>query len=151
MRVGETPDFLQSIANHPRVYPHVSFAGCGVIDLSGIWPDCIALEFETGGWLFHRQEPDTYEVHTLFLPKSEGVREKSQQALRHMFEVAGARLILTQIATDLPHVRRLALAGGFEKFASKQAAYCKDSGPVDVDYYELTQEAWANKEQGKCQ
>jgi len=125
--------------------------GCGRIEFAPIWADCIGLEFDTGGWVFHKQDEGVWEVHTLFLPKSRDVLQNAQQALRYMFTEADAQLIVTQVATDLPHVRRLALAGGFQWFARKEGAWERDSGPVTVDYYELTRDAWANMEQGRCQ
>ena len=77
MKIDPTPDFLESVANHPRVLPYISVKGVDVIKFAPIWHDCIAVVFDTGGWLFHRQaDPDVYEVHTLFLPKSEGVVDR---------------------------------------------------------------------------
>ena len=109
MKIDTTPDFLESVANHPRVYPYVSVKGCGYIRFGKIWDDCIAVVFDTGGWLFHRQDHNVYEVHTMFLPKSRDVNAKALRALGYMFDEAGADLIVTQIAGDLPHVRRLAV------------------------------------------
>lgn len=150
MKVAESPEFLESVANHPRVLPYVTVKGVDRISFAPIWVDCIGLEFDTGGWVFHRQEPGVYEVHTLFLPKSVNVQEKAREALRYMFNL-DATSILTQVATDLPHVRRLALRNGFKLFDSRRNAWERESGPVDVDYYELTQEAFATLESRECQ
>lgn len=136
MIVATTPEFLESVANHPRVYPHVSCKGCGQIRFGPIWGDCIALQWEDGGFLFHRQDEGVYEVHTLFLPHAVDKDAKADEALAHMFD-NGARLIVTQIAKDLPHVRRFAKRHGFKWYGERAGAYERDSGPVDVDYFEL--------------
>ena len=54
MKIDPTPDFLESVANHPRVLPYISVKGVDVIKFAPIWHDCIAVVFDTGGWLFHR-------------------------------------------------------------------------------------------------
>lgn len=136
MIVAESPEFLESVANHPRVYPHVSVKGCGEIRFCGIWGDCIALQWDDGGFLFHRQDDGVYEVHTLFLPRAKDKDAKAREALAHMFN-SGARLVVTQIARDLPHVRRFAKRHGFKWYGERLNAYERDSGPVDVDYFEL--------------
>jgi hypothetical protein len=145
LKIDTTPDFLESVANHPRVYPYVSVKGCGYIRFGKIWDDCIAVVFDTGGWLFHRQDHNVYEVHTMFLPKSRDVNAKALRALGYMFDEAGADLIVTQIAGDLPHVRRLALRAGFEKTGHQDAAWERDSGPVNVDYFHITRDMWKQR------
>ncbi|MFK3845288.1 hypothetical protein [Stenotrophomonas sp. NPDC078853] len=141
MRVATAPDLLEAVANHPRVYPSVSCKGCGAISFGPSWMDCIGLEFgEAGGFVFHRRAPDAYEVHTLFLPKTRGVDAFAQQALDYMFDVAGAEIVLTQVACDLPHVRRFAERQGFKHFQTVTDGWVRESGPVDVDLFELTKQ-----------
>lgn len=142
MKISPSPAFFNDIANHPRVFPHVSQAGDGPVDFSPVWDECVGIQFETGGWVFHRRLPGVYEVHTLFLPKSRGVDAMAGQALAFMFEHMGAEAIITQVARDLPHVRRLAERGGFVWFAEQKDGWLRESGPVDVDFFELTREAW---------
>ena len=114
MRIDSTPDFLESVANHPRVFPYVTIRGVEIIRLAPIWKDCIAVVFDTGGWLFHRQDdPDVYEVHTLFLPKSKDVLAKAIAAKDFIFGESNAKRLETMVAIDLPHVRRLTLRSGF--------------------------------------
>lgn len=136
MIIADSPEFLESVANHPRVYPYVSVKGCGEIRFRSIWADCVALQWDDGGFLFHRQDDGVYEVHTLFLPRAIDKDAKAEEALRHMFD-GGARLIVTQVAKDLPHVRRFAKRHGFKWYGERLNAYERDSGPVDVDYFEL--------------
>lgn len=133
MIVADSPEFLESVANHPRVFPHVTVKGVSEIRFAPVWADCIALQWEDGGFVFHKQDDGVYEVHTLFLPKHRDVDAKAEEALAYMRE--RARLIVTQVARDLPHVRRFAKRHGFKWYGS--GAIERESGPVDVDYYEL--------------
>lgn len=146
MKVATDPAFLESVANHPKVFPAVSCKGVARIDLDPIWADCVALEFDGGGFVFHRQDADVYEVHTLFLPHTKGVDDYAEQALAHMF-ANGARLILTQVAKDLPHVRRFAERHGFVRFGGKENGWERESGPVDVDYFELERQGCLSQAQ----
>src|SRR5690606_1275901 len=88
--VADSPEFLESVANHPRVFPFVSVKGCGEIRFGPIWDDCVALQWEDGGFLFHKQDEGVYEVHTLFLPRAKDKHEKAEEALAHMW-ANGAR------------------------------------------------------------
>jgi hypothetical protein len=141
MHISTAPDFLEAVANHPRVYPFVSCKGCGEIRFGDGWEDCVGIEFgEAGGFVFHRRAPGAYEVHTLFLPRTAGTLDYAKQALEHMFHVENAEWIGTQVARDLPHVKRFALRSGFTKFHEIANGWERDSGPVDVELFELTKE-----------
>lgn len=141
MRLATSPAFLESIANHPRVYPSVSLKGCGSIDLAPHWADCIGLEWDEGGFVFHRQGEGVYEVHTLFLPRTPDTSGKARAALQYMF-TRGATVVLTQVPRDLPHVRRFAEKHGFTRFDTVENGWQRDSGPVDLDQFALTREEW---------
>jgi hypothetical protein len=134
VKVATSPDFLESVANDPRVHRFVSLGE--PVSFGGQWGDCIGLEWDTGGFVFHRRDPDTYEVHTLFLPHTPDTNGKAQQALGYMFNTIGAQTLLTQVAKDLPHVRRFAKRHGFRKFAEGPW------GEVGADYFILTREEW---------
>lgn len=137
MIVAETPEFLESVANHPKVFPCVSVKGLSEIRFGDKWDECIGLQWEDGGFVMHKQDEGVYEVHTLFLPRAKDTTAKAQEARRHMFEVVGAHLLLTQVARDLPHVRRFAERAGFVWFGEAKDAIERDSGFVDVDYFEM--------------
>lgn len=139
MKVAQTPDFLESVANHPRVLPAITCKGKTSIDLAPVWDDCIGLEFERGGFVFHRQDAGVYEVHTVFLPRTRDVDACAVEALAYMF-ANGATLILTQVAKDLPHVKRFAERHGFVRFG--EGDWERESGPVGADYFELTDEVY---------
>lgn len=141
MRISTDPAFLERVANHPRVYPSVSAKGCGPISFGVNWTDCVGIEFgEAGGFVFHRMTPTAYEVHTLFLPKTRGADGFAQQALDYMFNEAGADLVMTQVARDLPHARRFAERQGFKHLQVVPNGWERESGLVDVDLFELTKQ-----------
>lgn len=142
MRIAESPAFLQGIANDPRVFPAVSVPDMASIDFTGAWPACIGVEFDTGGWVFHRSEPGVYEVHTLFLPKSRQVREKAREAALFMFTCTDAVELLTKVPADLPHAKALALASGFRFIYRRREAWPREGGAVDVDYFRMTLDEW---------
>ncbi|WP_396615500.1 hypothetical protein ACHZ97_14605 [Lysobacter soli] len=143
MKISESPDFLESIANHPRVFPHVSMAGQTHLTLQSSWDACVGIEFDTGGWIFHQLMMGYYEVHTLFLPKSKGVVEKAREALHYMFTATDALEIVTKVPADLPHALALAKAGGFTERFTVNGAWKRDTGVVDVHYLGLTLDEWA--------
>ncbi|MFK3647910.1 hypothetical protein ACI2IY_05660 [Lysobacter enzymogenes] len=143
MKIARSPDFLESVANDPRVFPAVSCAGMERVDLAPVWGDCIGLEFDTGGWLFHRLRPAYYEVHTLFLPRSRYVREMALAAAHYMFTGTDAMELVTKVPVDLPSALALAKASGFTERFTRKGAWIRDSGAVDVVYLGLTLDEWA--------
>lgn len=142
MKIAESPAFLESVANDPRVFPSISVPGMARIDLAPAWRACIGLEFDTGGWILHRSEPGVYEVHTLFLPKSRQIREKAREAMLFVFSCTDAIELLTKVPADLPHARALTLAMGFRPLYRREAAWPREGGAVAVDYFRLGIEDW---------
>ena len=143
MRIATSPAFLESVANDPRVFPFVASKGRGKFDLSAVWRDCIGVEFETGGWVFHRVAPGIYDAHTLFLPKSVEVRAKATQALAYLFGLDAQRVI-GRIPADLPHAKRLARDMGLTYSHDLERPVTREHGPVALHEYHLTREAWAH-------
>ena len=144
MRLSASPDFLQSVANDPRVFPAIASKGRGPFDLSAVWADCIGLEFDTGGWVFHQIAPGVYDAHTLFLPKSLDVRGKAREALAYLF-THGATEIIGRIPADLPHARRLARDMGLTYSHDLPATIGRESGSVAYQEFHLTRQAWLNQ------
>ena len=145
MKVSDSPAFFERIANDPRVFPAIARKGREPFDLSGIWPDCIGLEFDTGGWVFHRVSEGVYDAHTLFLPKSLDVRGKAKEALAYLFG-NGATLIIGRIPADLPHAKRLARDMGLTYSHDLDVTMPKQSGDVAIHEYQLTREAWESQQ-----
>lgn len=152
MRISTGHELFEQIANHPDVYPSVSRKGCGRITFTDVWPACIGIEFgDRGGFIYHRGAPGIYEVHTLFLPGTAHAAEFAAESLRYMFGEGGANLILTMIPGDLPHVRRFALKQGFTKFDESPGGWERESGPVDLEFFKLTKEAFKCRPQPSAQ
>jgi len=143
MKIARTPAFLESIANDPRVFPSVSCAGMGRIDLAPVWERCVGLEFDTGGWLFYQLAPMYYEVHTLFLPRSRGVREAAAAAAHYMFTGTDCTELVTKVPDDLPHALSLARSMGFTDRFRRAAAWPRQAGAVGVTYLGLALDDWA--------
>lgn len=139
MKVAEDARFLELIANHPQVFPFVSFRGLTEIRFGPAWDTCMGLEFDTGGFVFQRLDNDWWEVHTLFLPKSREPDAAAEKAMRYMFEVVAAEALITQIPHDLPHVRRFAERHGFS-YVCPLPVIERESGEVAVDLYHLTKQ-----------
>lgn len=148
MRVSESPGPLERVANHPKVYSAVSCKGCGRISFGDAWARCIGLEFgDCGGFVYVHLEPGTWEVHTLFLPRTRGTDQFAEQSLLHMFQVVGAERIVTMVPADLPHAKRFAIRHGFSLTHRTPNGWERDSGPVDMDHFELSKEAWQCQQQ----
>jgi hypothetical protein len=145
VRVATSPAFLEAVANDPAVLPAVASKGRGKFDLSAIWPECIGLEFDTGGWVLHRAAPGVYDAHTLFLPKSVNVREKAREALAYLFGL-DAVLVIGRVPADLPHARRFVRDMGMTYSHDLDVTIQRESGPVAVHEYHLTREAWESQQ-----
>lgn len=141
MKLATAPGHLERIANHPKVFPYIAGHGRERFDLSGVWADCIAFEWPEGGLIFHQHAPDSYNVHVLFLPKTRDTQGKARQAVGVMFD-AGAKELVAAIPADLPHCRRLAQSIGFAP-SGQMGTIDRERGPVALNLFRLTQDAWA--------
>lgn len=134
MKVSASLDFLQSIANDPRVFPSIASFGAPPFDLSGA-QDCFGVEWSTGGLIFHRQGQD-FEVHILFLPDTKDTARKAREAIAHVFAATDATRITARIPDDLPHCRHLAVAVGFERTGHTENAIPRAHGCVGFSTYQ---------------
>lgn len=141
-RISESPDFFNQVANHPAVFPAVSYAGQERIDLSEAWGRLIGLEFEGGGFLLEQLEPGYLEVHTLFLPGAEEIRAKAWLALTFIFTHTDAVELVTKVPVDNVKALGLAKAVGFNQRFRRTKAWDRWSGAVDVDYLGMTLDEW---------
>lgn len=137
MKLSTGPEFFEAIANDPSVFPYVTRKGVYEVRLGAIWDRCLGFEFDTGGWVLVEQAPRVFEVHTLFLPKSQDVIERGRLVLAHMFPALADELV-TMVPVDLPHAKRLALRLGFSFVKRVPKEWERDSGPVDMDHFRLT-------------
>ena len=109
MKRSESPAFLESVANHPRVLRAIGCTG-EQFTAGDSWADSIGLEWDEGGIVFHRTAPGIYSAHLVFLPKTQGIAAKCADALRYMFTRTGARVITGTIPLRLRHARAVAKA-----------------------------------------
>lgn len=142
MKISEDHRYFQEIVSHPRVVKAVTEHPNVIPDLEPIWPWCVGVEFDGGGWIFQRLEGGYYEVHTLFLPKSRDIVENAKKALFYMFTATDALEIVTRVPTDLPHARKLAEAGGFRYRFTRPDGWMREQGLIPVDHFGLTIDEW---------
>ena len=143
MRVAETPDFLQSVIDHPKVRPWIGQdSEQGNVQLSQIFGEGIGLEFETGGFFFHSLGDGVYEVHTLFLPGTTTALESCLAAAHFMFCGTDCMRIVTKVPEDNVPAWKLTEKMGFRKDYTREKAYTRGGVLHDVRHYSLGMEAW---------
>ena len=113
MRVATTPDFLESIANDPRVRPWLGDSS-EPVKAGDSWAITRALEWDDGGVVFMDEGVGVYSVHLVFARKAKGVIEKCFQAADWLFAHGGAAVVADIPATHR-HVRAVALALGMKE------------------------------------
>ncbi len=105
MRVSDSPAFLEGVANHPRVFPHVR-SPIDPFQFGAAWLECLAVEWDTGGVVFHRRG-DEWQAHLLFLPRTPDVLDKCREALAYAYG-NGAEVVTGEIPEHLKHACRVA-------------------------------------------
>lgn len=141
-QIAKSPEFFEYVANHPRVQPFVSEHGDPPMVFSRVWHTCIGFQFERGGWIAQKLAPHRYEIHTLFLPHSPGVRDMAAQVRWFLFVATDAEELVTQVPADLPHVHRLSQDMGFRDRFRREAAWLRKDGPVAVDHLSVRIDDW---------
>lgn len=111
MRRATSPEFLESVANHPAVLPYIG--GNGQPFKAGeSWANTVALEWDEGGIVFLRTAPGVYSAHFVFLPKTRDIPAKCAEALRYMFTRTPCHTVTGKTPLHLKHAVRAAQAGG---------------------------------------
>lgn len=143
MRVAESPDFLQSVIDHPKVRPWIKPDGVdGDIPLSAIFDQGIGLEFETGGFFFHSLGDGVYEVHTLFLPGTTNAFDCCRAAAHFMFCATECTRIVTKVPADNVPAWKLTEKMGFRADQVRPAAFMRGGVAHDVKHYSLVMDDW---------
>lgn len=136
--------FLNSVANHPEVFPYLGFQGkAGELDLTPILssPANVALQSAHGGYVLTNLGGGTYEAHSLYLPQGRGgeAHGVAEAGFRYMF----AQTDCTKIVTKVPASNRAAAGHarqcGFKPLFERTGAWVDGA---DVSYQALTLEAW---------
>ncbi len=147
MRVASSPDFLQSVIDHPKVRPWlVQDHDPEKIPLSVVFADGVGLEFETGGFFFHRLGEGIYEVHTLFLPGADNALQCCEAAAHFMFCATECTRIITKVPEDNVPAWKLTEKMGFLKEYVRNQAYTRGGKQHDVRHYALPMDVWARRQ-----
>jgi hypothetical protein len=144
VRLATSPDFLQSVME--RVYGWVAQDDEIDADLSALFPTCLFLEFETGGFVVQPLGGGRWEVHTLFLPGSRDVAACGAEAADFVFNHTDAQLVVTRVPVDNRAADRLTRRMGFAYTHTEPAAFLRKGVRHDVKHYALSRAAWQNRE-----
>lgn len=156
MRVATSPDFLQSVIDHPQVRPWlVQDHDPEKIPLSLVFDQGIGLEFEDGGFFFHNLGDGVYEVHTLFFPSVKDAFACCQAVAHFMFCATDCTRIVTKVPADNVPAWRLTEKMGFIPEYVRSKAYTRGGKQHDVKHYALPMDVWARRQtpawvKGQC-
>lgn len=109
MKVSQSPDFLESVANDPRVRPWIG--GEGDIRAGDSWITTKAVEWDDGGVIFMPESVGVFSVHLVFARKARDVVDKCRQAADWIF-AQGAQAVVAEVPVTHRHVRAVAQALG---------------------------------------
>lgn len=157
MRVAETPHCLRSVIDHPAVRPWVKPDGHeGATPLAAIFEEGIGLEFDTGGFFFHRLGDGVFEVHTLFLPGTKNALDCCWAAAHYLFASTEGTRIVTKVPEDNVPGWRLTEKMGFRLDRTIPAAYLRNEVWHNVRHYSLAMDVWLHDQgpawfQEQCQ
>lgn len=108
--------FLNTVANHPKVRPHL--LGEGPLDVCPAVSDPANITLQTahGGWVLHNLGGGAYEVHSLFLPEGRGATVKVAliEALDYVFAHTDCVRLITRLPKGNVAARALARIAGFQ-------------------------------------
>jgi len=146
MKVAETPDFLQSVIDDPRVFPLIAPDGVTSAPLSAIFDQGLGLEFDTGGFFFHRLGDGVYEVHTLFRPGTRNAYECCQAAAHYLFCGTDCMQIVTKVPAFNVPAWRLTEKMQFQPTHTRNNAYRHGGELHDMKHYALSMDAWMRQQ-----
>lgn len=148
MKVAETPEFLQSIIDDPRVSPWIAPDGISAenLRLSAIFGEGVGLEFDHGGFFFHRLGDGVYEVHTLFLPGSRNALGACQAAAHYLFCATDCTRIVTKVPADNVPAWKLTEKMQFHATNVRERAFIRGGIAHDVKHYALDFDDWIGRQ-----
>jgi hypothetical protein len=148
MRVAQSPEFLQSVIDHPKVRPWIAPDGVdGELPLAAVFHEGIGLEFNTGGFFFHRLGDGVFEVHTLFLPGTRDAFECCQAAAHFMFCGTECTRIVTKVPADNVPAWKLTEKMEFRLDYVRPSAFLRGGKLHDVKHYSLVMDDWMRRQQ----
>lgn len=148
-RLATSPDFIQSVMDHPQVRAWITPDGVeGPLLLSAIFEQGLGLEFEGGGFFFHRLGDGVMEVHTMFLPGTKHVADACHAAAQYLFCGTECLKIVTKVPTDNIPATRLTERVGFRLDYVEPEAFLRGGKHHDVRHYSWDIDLWARSTAG---
>lgn len=149
MKISTDPCFLQEVMDHPAVRPWIGPDGVeGSWPLAAIFDQGIGIEFEGGGFFFHRLGDGVVEVHTVFLPGTKGVPRFCAQAAEYLFCGTEVTKIVTKVPVDNVPALRLTERVGFRLDYVRPAAFPRGDVLHDVKHYSWDIDLWLRATDG---
>jgi len=118
---SEDGERLNWLANHPEIRPDIGGDGKSFLDLAqhlNEWNWFV--DGEHGGVFCQWTAPETYEIHTFFLPSGRGpwAFEFARKGREYMAD-NGATHLWTRVHKDARHTRLFTLKAGFKPCGSQ--------------------------------
>lgn len=137
---------LNSVCNHPDVYPWVAGSTNGPLDFSPVAgsPDVYILMGEHGGQIYHRLQPGLFEAHSQCRPEGRGLwmLEATRKTLHWIFTRTECMEILTRVPHGNTSARSLAQAiGGRQDFTAPKG-WVFDGKPIAAEIFSLKVQDW---------
>jgi RimJ/RimL family protein N-acetyltransferase len=137
---------VNSILNHPEVLPWLTMDDES-LDFTEVLgrPDVYALFGQGGGQFYRHAGPQTYEVHSAYLPEARGkvALTTTKETLEWMFSQTDATDIITRIPRGNVAARALARACGLKHVTPD--VWTVNGRTIEGDIMGLTVQAWKNQ------
>jgi RimJ/RimL family protein N-acetyltransferase len=136
---------VNSILNHPKVRPWLGMDDAP-LDFTEVLGrhDVYALFGECGGQFYHHVGPQTYEVHSAYLPEARGkvALATTKETLRWMFSQTDATDIITRVPRGNVAAKALARACGLKHATVLPDGWARNGKKIPCDVMSLTLQAW---------
>lgn len=140
--------YLNKVANHPAVRPHIGCAGMGALDYTAALanPNLHAIAVEHGAFLFDPLDHGRYELHTFLLPEGRGagVLPAAAEAFRLMFVETDCTELVTKVAGSNRPADLMARRAGFSLLFERAGAWEDGS---DLRFFGLTIDVWLSRDE----
>jgi RimJ/RimL family protein N-acetyltransferase len=136
---------VNGILNHPDILPWINFNDD---PLDFTWalgqPDRYVLFGPYGGQVYHLVGPDTYEVHSAYLPEARGqlALATTRATLEWMFSRTDATEILTRVPRGNVAAKALARACGLRHTTIMPEGFMRYGKTIPCDVMSLTVQDW---------